>query len=405
MIKLLTCSPLPRALCLWPMTITCITNSGELSAFCAKVADLEYITVDTEFLREKTYYPKLCLIQVAGQENRAIIDPLDENLDMQPFYDLLFKPDLIKVFHACRQDLEIFYQKTGKVPTPVFDTQIAAMVIGHGDQVGYETLVNRILNRRLDKSARFTDWSIRPLSQKQLAYALSDVTHLCDIYELFKAELDLSDRHSWLEEEMEATIRLSNFEIDPQEVWRKVKSRGTEPRFLGVLREVAAWRELEAQNRNVPKNRIVRDEALLDIAGSKPRNTKELAKIRGISEGFAEGKLGTGLLSAVAKAMQLPDKELPRVPKKDRLPDGIGPLSDLLKVLLKKQSEEHQVASRLIANASDLEAIAAQNNPDVPAMHGWRYELFGKLAMDLKQGRLALAAIGSSIKIIDISDS
>ena len=386
------------------MNIECITDTAELAAFCAKVADLDYITVDTEFLREKTYYPKLCLIQVAGQENQAIIDPLADGIDLGAFYALLEKPDLVKVFHACRQDLEIFYQKTGKVPSPVFDTQIAAMVTGHGDQVGYETLVNRILNRRLDKSARFTDWSMRPLSQKQLAYAMSDVTHLCDIYELFKAELDLSGRQSWLEEEMGNTIQLSNFDIDPMECWRKIKSRGTEPRFLGVLREVAAWRELEAQNRDVPKNRIVRDEAMLDIAGSKPRNPKELSKIRGISEGFAEGKLGVGLLKAVNRAMDLPDAELPHVPKKERLPDGIGPLSDLLKVLLKKQSEEHQVASRLIANASDLETIAAHKDPDVPAMYGWRYDLFGRLAQDLKDGRLALAAKGSNIKIINLTE-
>ncbi|WP_115936675.1 ribonuclease D [Aestuariispira insulae] len=386
------------------MTIKCITDTAELAAFCAKVADLDYITVDTEFLREKTYYPKLCLIQVAGQENQAIIDPLADGIDLSAFYELLNKEDLVKVFHACRQDLEIFYQKTGKVPSPVFDTQVAAMVTGHGDQVGYETLVNRILNRRLDKSARFTDWSMRPLSQKQLAYALSDVTHLCDIYELFKAELDRSDRHSWLEEEMVSTTQLSNFEIDPKESWRKIKSRGTEPRFLAVLREVAAWRELEAQQRDVPKNRIVRDEALLDIAGSKPRNAKELAKIRGVSDGFAEGKLGNGLLTAVSQAMALPESELPRVPKKERLPDGIGPLSDLLKVLLKKQSEEHQVASRLIANASDLELIAGQKKPDVPAMHGWRYELFGRQAEDLKAGRLALAAKGNNIKIIELGE-
>ncbi|WP_311195697.1 ribonuclease D [Aestuariispira ectoiniformans] len=384
--------------------ISVITESDKLAAFCAQIADSDYITVDTEFLREKTYWSKLCLIQVACPGHEAIIDPLADGIDLSPFQALMAKPDLMKVFHACRQDLEIFYQMMGSVPTPVFDTQIAAMVLGHGDQIGYETLVNRLLNRSLDKSARFTDWSLRPLNKKQLAYALSDVTHLCDIYELFKAELDRTGRESWLGEEMKVLISPSTLEVDPDEAWRRIKSRGHNPRFLGVLKEIAAWREREAQARNLPKTRILRDEALLDVAGTKPRNSKELTKIRGVSDGFAEGKMGVGLLKAVERGLNLPDGQLPKVKKKERLPDGIAPLSDLLKVLLKHECERHQVAARIVASGDDLERIAVESQPDVPAMTGWRYEIFGKRAMELKSGKLAMSVRGRSIHIIELED-
>lgn len=384
--------------------ITLITDTDTLAAFCDKIADSDYITVDTEFLREKTYWPNLCLIQVACQGYEAIIDPLADGIDMSSFYTLMAKPDLMKVFHACRQDLEIFYQKMGSVPTPVFDTQIAAMVLGHGDQIGYETLVNRLLNRSLDKSARFTDWSLRPLNGKQLAYALSDVTHLCDIYELFRAELDRTGRESWLGEEMRNLVSPSTLEVDPDEAWRRIKSRGHNPRFLGVLKEIAAWREREAQARNLPKNRILRDEALLDVAGTKPRSPKELTKIRGVSDGFAEGKMGAGLLGAVERGLNLPESELPRVKKKERLPEGVGPLSDLLKVLLKHECERHQVAARIVASSDDLERIASEKEPDVAAMQGWRYEIFGKRAMELKAGKLAMSVRGRSIRIIELGE-
>lgn len=384
--------------------ITLITETDTLTAFCQKIADSDYITVDTEFLREKTYWPKLCLIQVACPGFDAIIDPLADSLDLSPFFELMKKPDLIKVFHACRQDLEIFYQKMGSVPTPIFDTQIAAMVLGHGDQIGYETLVNRMLNRSLDKSARFTDWSLRPLNGKQLAYALSDVTHLCDIYELFRAELDRTGRESWLGEEMKTLISPSTLEVDPDEAWRRIKSRGHNPRFLGILKEIAAWREREAQSRNLPKNRILRDEALLDVAGTKPRSAKELTKIRGVSDGFAEGKMGVGLLQAVDRALSLPDSALPKVKKKERLPDGVAPLMDLLKVLLKHECEQHQVAARIVASGDDLERIAAEEKPDVAAMQGWRYDIFGKRAMELKTGKIAMSVRGRSIRIIDLAE-
>ncbi|WP_420549898.1 ribonuclease D [Curvivirga sp.] len=386
------------------MTITPITESDPLLTLCNKLAEADYITVDTEFLREKTYWPKLCLIQVASTEVEAVIDPLADGLDMAPFYDLMQKESILKVFHAARQDMEIFFQKMNSVPKPIFDTQIAAMVLGHGDQAGYETLVNKVLNRQVDKSARFTDWSMRPLNQKQLSYAQSDVTHLRDIYEKFAQQLAEMNRTSWVDDETAYLMDPATYTVIPEECWRRIKSRGTEPRFLGVLREVAAWREREAQARDIPKNRILRDEALLDIAGTKPQDVKALKKIRGVSDGFADGKMGNGILKAIATALDLPDEDLPRLPRRPRLPDGIGPLTDLLKVLLKRQSERHLIAARVVATSDELEKLASQDDPDIPAMSGWRWEVFGKRAMELKSGKLAITAKGKDIEIIEIED-
>ncbi|MDX1738255.1 MAG: ribonuclease D, partial [Alphaproteobacteria bacterium] len=270
------------------MTITPITETSVLESLCADLARSSYITVDTEFLREKTYWPRLCLIQVASPDVEAVIDPLADDLDMTAFYDLMRNRDILKIFHAARQDMEIFFLKMGELPAPIFDSQIAAMVLGYGDQAGYETLVNKVLGRSVDKSARFTDWSNRPLNQKQLSYAQSDVTHLRDIYDIFKTRLDEMGRGSWVEAETAYLMEESTYINEPYDCWRRIKSRGSEPRFLAVLREVAAWRETEAQNRDIPKNRILRDEALLDIAGSKPTDINSLKKIRGISDGFAE---------------------------------------------------------------------------------------------------------------------
>ncbi len=386
------------------MTITAITETGPLNLLCDKLLEADYITVDTEFMREKTYYPKLCLIQVASPKVAAVIDPLAEGLDMTRFLELMSNESILKIFHAARQDMEIFFKLMDDLPKPLFDSQIAAMVLGYGDQAGYETLVNKVLGRQVDKSARFTDWSMRPLSEKQLSYAQSDVTHLRDIYENFATKLKEMGRESWVAAETAYLIDPATYTVIPEECWRRIKSRGSEPRFLGVLREVAAWRELEAQGRDIPKNRILRDEALLDIAGTKPRDTDSLKKIRGVSDGFAEGKMGRGLLEIIDKAMEIPSDELPRLPRKQRIADGVGPLTDLLKVLLKSQSEKHLIASRIVATSDELEKLASQDDPDIPAMSGWRWEVFGKRALELKSGKLGITANGKNIEIIEIEE-
>ncbi len=382
------------------MAITPITDSAELKDFCRRQSSAPYITVDTEFLRDKTYWPILCLVQVAGPEDAVVIDAMADGLDMAPLHELLIDPNVLKVFHAARQDLEIFYQKIGEVPTPIFDTQVAAMVCGFGDQVGYETIVNKIVGASLDKMSRFADWSKRPLTPKQLDYALADVVHLRPAYEELARQLEESGRSPWLQEEMAILEDPSTYRLDPEEAWRRIKTRGGNRRFYGVLKTVAAWREEAAQTRDIPRNRILRDDSLMDVAAHAPQTPEALSRTRGLSKGFVEGKMGKALLEAVKAGLSLPEKKIPRRPKRERLPPGIGPLTDLLKVLLKYECEKHNVASRLIANADDLARIAADDNADVPALSGWRFDLFGKQALDLKHGRLALSAKGDQIFVI-----
>jgi len=384
------------------MTIEPITNTGALQAFCDSIKNSKFITVDTEFIREKTYYPQLCLIQVKGDNGEAAIDALAEGLDMAPFCDLLGNPEILKIFHAARQDLEIFFYMMGQVPAPLFDSQVAAMVCGLGDQIGYEALVMRVLNKQIDKTSRFTDWAARPLNQRQLEYAMGDVTHLYEIYKYLEKQLKETDRHSWLDEEMAILANPATYKVEPENAWLRLKSRGGKPRFLGILREVAGWRELEAQRRDVPRNRIIRDESILDIAGSSPKSAKDLARVRGISDSMAQGKMGASILKAVDLALNLTESELPDSIKKKPPPQGLGPLTDLLRVLLKQQCEKFGVASRLIASGDDLEKIAASDAADVPALKGWRRELFGDLALDLKHGRIGLSANGKQINIIQL---
>lgn len=381
-----------------------ITTSEDLKALCQRLGKAEFVTVDTEFLRESTYYPMLCLIQVAGPDEAHCIDPLAEGLDMRPFFDLLLNPAVIKVFHAARQDLEIFVNLMGKLPEPLFDTQVAAMVCGFGDSVGYDTLINKITGVVLDKSSRFTDWSCRPLTEKQVTYALADVTHLRVAYTTLRDMLAESGRAHWLSEEMATLTDLSIYKIDPQEAWLRLKPRTTKPRFLAILREVAAWREREAQARDLPRGRIVRDEALEEIASHPPANLDDLARIRGVSKNWAEGKMGQALLKAVATGVELPLEDAPKPPPKPHLGHYSAAVVDLLKVLLRHVADEAKVAPRLIANSSDLEMIAASDKAETPAMIGWRYELFGEQAMALKQGRLALAAQKGKVKLIYIED-
>lgn len=384
------------------MTRSILATTEALADYCREIAGAPWVTVDTEFMRDKTYWPKLCLIQISAPEEgtEVAIDPMADGMDMSPLFDIMRDERVLKIFHAARQDLEIFYNLTGSVPAPLFDSQVAAMVCGYGDQVGYEALVKKICKQELDKSSRFTDWAHRPLTKRQLDYAVSDVTHLRDIYRHLSGMLEETGRSHWLEEEMGILSSDETYRADPKNAWKRVKIRGGKPRFLQAVREVAAWRETEAQARDLPRNRIIKDDSLLDVAGSAPKTLDELSRIRGLSKGFAEGKLGKGLLAAVSRAMAVPKEDLPRPPKQERQPPGLGPMTDLLKVLLKRNSETAGVASRLIANGDDLERIAADDNADVAALKGWRRELFGEDALALKHGRIALTGGETGIDVI-----
>lgn len=381
-----------------PMSL--ISDSQSLAAFCARLESAEFITVDTEFLRDNTYWPKLCLVQVAGPDDVAAIDTLAEGLDLAPLLELMSNPKLLKVFHSARQDLEIFYHLMGDLPVPLFDTQVAAMVCGFGDQVGYETLVRRLTGAQLDKSSRFTDWSKRPLTDRQMNYALSDVTHLRPIYETLRGQVEANGRAAWLEEEMTLLTTPATYALDPQQAWLRLKTRSRDRRYLAVLRALAAWRERQAQKRNIPRGRFLRDEQLYDIAAHTPKTVEELARTRGLSRGFAEGRQGVMVLEVIAKAVAQPKADWPVLPNKNDLPNGLGPVVDLLKVLLAMKCQKHSVAQRLVATTSDLEQIAADDQAKVPALRGWRRELFGEDALALKHGKLALGSDGEHIVLI-----
>ena len=380
--------------------MTVISNPEDLASFCARQADADFVTVDTEFLRDTTYWPKLCLIQVAGPEEATAIDPIAPGMDLAPLFELFRAKGVTKVFHAARQDLEIFYHITGDLPSPVFDTQVAAMVCGFGDQVSYEKLAGRLAGARIDKSSRFADWTRRPLTPKLLNYALSDVTHLRKVYGKLTRKLERSGRAGWLDEEMAVLTDPATYDLDPARAWLRLKTRSHDRRYLAVLREIATWRESEAQRRDVPRNRVIRDEQLYDIASNAPDTTEALARTRGLNMDFARGRLGHGLLKAVKLALQLPPEALPEAPERDDSESAPGPLIELLKVLLKMKCEEHDVAQKLLASTADLERIALDDDAEVPALHGWRREVFGEDALALKQGRLALAAKGSRLKLV-----
>jgi ribonuclease D len=384
--------------------MTVIADSAALAAFCHRLSDTPYITVDTEFLREKTYWPQLCLVQIAGPEEAHAIDPLAPGIDLTPMFELLANPKVLKVFHAARQDVEIFLHLSGAVPTPLFDTQVAAMVCGFGDAVGYETLATQLARARIDKSMRFTDWAQRPLTERQLHYALSDVTHLRVAYEKIIKRLEKNGRLSWLDEEMAALSDPATYRTDPWEAWRRLKPRSTSPRFLATLRELAAWREREAQERDLPRQRVVRDEALTEIAAHAPTTVTELARTRGLGKSVAEGRIGAAILDAVARAATLAEGDCPLPPDRVDLPRGLGPVVDLLKVLLKMKCDQHDVAQKLVASSADIDMIAADDNADVPALHGWRRQLFGEDALKLKHGQvaLALAANGKSLRLLPL---
>ncbi|RDD62901.1 ribonuclease D [Ferruginivarius sediminum] len=383
--------------------MTLITDNDSLATFCARQSEAPYVAVDTEFLRDSTYWPKLCLIQLGGPDEVAAVDALAEGIDLTPVLRLLADTGIVKVFHSARQDMEIFHQQMdGALPAPIFDTQVAAMVCGFGEQVGYDTLARKVTGARIDKSSRFADWSQRPLTERQLDYALADVTHLREIYRTLRKQLDESGRAAWLDEEMAQLTNPATYDMDPETAWRRLKPRSSDRKYLAVLREMAAWREREAQRRDVPRNRVLRDEQIQDIAAHTPRTPQQLARTRGLSGDFARGRVGTGVLEAVERALALPRDERPLPPRKPDMPNGLGPTVELLKVLLKARCEANGVAQKLVATSADLEQIAADDSADVPALHGWRYEIFGADALALKRGQIALAADSGAVRIISL---
>ncbi|MBV9859138.1 MAG: ribonuclease D [Alphaproteobacteria bacterium] len=378
-----------------------ITDTDALAAFCARQREAEFLAVDTEFMRERTYWPILCLVQIAGPAEAAAIDPMAEGIDLAPLLALMVEPGVLKVFHAARQDLEIFCNLSGAVPHPLFDTQIAAMVCGFGDSASYERLVSKLAGARLDKSSRFTDWAQRPLTERQIRYALDDVVHLRTVYERLQQKLSANGRAAWFSEEMAVLTDPATYRCDPAEAWRRFRLRGrADRRFLGILREVAAWREAAAQERNLPRGRIMRDEAVLEIAAHAPKTIDALGRTRSLPKGVAEGKLGRDILAAVGRGLANPAAEASA--GKAETPPGLGPLIELLRVLLKQRCEDHQVAQKLVASADDIEAIAADDDAPVPALSGWRRDVFGNEALALKHGRLALTAGRNRIELVQL---
>lgn len=381
--------------------MTLISDTRELAAFCARIAKSPFITVDTEFMRERTYWPKLCVVQLGGAEEAAAIDALAEGIDLAPVFELMENRDLLKVFHAGRQDLEIFFHLTGKLPQPIFDTQIAAMVCGFGDAAGYETLVTKLTRAHLDKASRFTDWSARPLTERQIAYALDDVTYLRKVYEKLGKKLAQNGRTDWLAEEIVTLTSPETYDPNPEEVFRRIKTRSASPRYLAVLREIAAWRELEAQRLDLPRSHVLRDESMVEIAHHMPATPADLARTRGVGRRLAEGPAGAALLAALARGKALPEKDCPQPVDRPQMPNGLGPVTDLLKVLLKMKAEESGAAQRLVASSDDLDLIAAfGEEADVPALRGWRREVFGEDALKLCRGEIGLAVRGRRLDVI-----
>lgn len=370
--------------------INLIETTSELEAFCSHLVKQPFITVDLEFLREKTYYAELCLIQVATLEQAAIIDPMAPKLDLSPFYAILNNPQIVKVFHSGRQDLEILIKLTGKIPSPIFDTQIAAMVCGYGEAVSYENLVKNILQIELDKSVRCSNWCIRPLDSKQLKYALADVTHLVHIYKHLQEELQASGRESWFKSEIEQLCDPKTYHIEPFEAWQKIKHRSHNAFILTVLRELAAWRELRAQSKNTPRQSIIKDDCLLNIASNYPHTPEELAQIRNIRKDIINGKLADEILDILEQCDKIKPENYVKPPREKSLSAGAQALYELLKLLLKIRSQEKGVVAKLIASEDDLKALATFKDKNNRALEGWRYELFGQDALELRNGNLCI---------------
>lgn len=382
-----------------------ITTTEELAEFCSRAAEHPYVTVDTEFLRERTYYPQLCLVQIAlpgeDEADAVLVDPIEGDLSLEPLYDLFRDHGVVKVFHAARQDLEIFCIEGNVIPEPLFDTQVAAMVCGFGEQVGYETLVRKVAKADLDKSSRFTDWSRRPLSEAQKRYAIADVTHLRQIYEFLSAELERTARRKWVSEEMAVLTDPATYRVQPEDAWKRVKTRTQSGKFLAVVKELARFREDYAQRRNIPRNRVYKDDALVELASTKPKTIQDLGRSRLLLREARKGEIAEGILAAVKVGTETPSEEVPK-PDRSREKLQVDPaLADLLRVLLKAKAEERHVAQKLIASSADLDAIAAGQR-DLPALRGWRKEVFGTEALKLCEGQVGLAAKGGSVVTFEL---
>ena len=384
-----------------------IADTDALAAFCAEAAACPYVTVDTEFLRERTYYAQLCLVQLArpgkGDEGAVLVDTLSDRLGLDPLYELFRNRHVVKVFHAARQDLEIFQTTAGVLPAPFFDTQVAAMVCGYGDQAGYETLVRQIARAQVDKSSRFTDWSRRPLSAAQMAYALADVTHLRRIYEVLSKRLEETGRAAWVAEELAVLTDPATYRLDPDEAWTRIKTRSSSPRFVAALRELARMRETLAQKRNVPRARILKDDALLELAANRPRTAEDLGKSRLLLREARRGEVADAILAAIADAEAVPASELPQPAEAGPRRAGSEALADLLRVLLKAKAETEGVAQRLIASGAELDAIAAGETDGVATLAGWRHEVFGRDALRLRAGEIALSADGGAVRVVPLA--
>jgi len=386
-------------------TMKTITTTADLAAFCALARKYAFVTVDTEFLRERTYYSQLCLVQLAfdgdGSDDAVLVDPLADGLDLTPLYDLFRDTSVVKVFHAARQDLEIFWHDGGVIPMPLFDTQIAAMVCGFGEQVGYETLVRKIAKGTIDKSSRFTDWSRRPLTGAQERYALADVTHLRQVYTFLAKELDRTGRSTWMDEELAILTSPDTYVVNPDEAWRRVRTRTTSGKFVMHLKELAAFRERHAQTRNIPRNRVFKDDALVELASTKPQNAGDLGKSRLLLREARKGDIAAGILDAIARAGAATPADYPELPApKDQL--QVNPaLADLLRVLVKAKADEFNVAQKMLATSADLDAIAAGKR-DLPAFSGWRLEVFGTDAARLCDGELGLAVKGQKVQVFEL---
>jgi ribonuclease D len=382
-----------------------VETTAELAALLAEFEGAPYLALDTEFMRDQTYWPKLCLMQIASPKTAAIIDPLAPGMDLKPLYALLKSPNIVKVFHAARQDIEIFWHQGGVIPDPLFDTQIAAMVCGFGESASYETLARRIAHVEIDKSARFTDWAHRPLTERQLEYALADVTHLRVIYEALDKELKHKHRESWVAEEIEALKDSDLYALDPKNAWKRLKPRTNSKKFLSMLAAVAEWREVEAQTRDVPRGRILKDEVLTEIASHPPESAETLERIRAIPKGFASSKMGKGLMDAIAVGRDKPPPDNPHADGARRKREPSQSSIDLLKTLLRLRAEDAKVAPRLIANTDDIEKLAAHEDKGVAALHGWRAEVFGNDALALRQGKLAIALENGEAVIVELDDA
>jgi ribonuclease D len=382
-----------------------ITTTQDLAQLCSRLSQHPFVTVDTEFIREQTFWPKLCLIQLAGPGDEAIVDPLERGIDLAPFYQLMADAGVVKVFHAARQDLEIVWTQARLIPHPIFDTQVAAMVCGFGESVSYVSLVKQVTGRDLDKSSRFTDWARRPLTDKQLTYALGDVTHLREVYKRLAAELEATGRTRWLDEEMSGLLDARTYETPPEEAWRRLKLRVKNRKGLAVLIELAAWRERAAQTQDVPRSRILRDEALYDIASHAPTEVGHLSQLRSLSEGFGRSARAKEIVEAVRQGLARDPKTVPQLRDGAGLPADKTATVELLRVLLKACAARNKVAPRLIADVDDLERLAVENEPDVPALKGWRYELFGAEAQRLKRGEVALKVADGEVVTVAIASA